>query len=374
MADKRDYYEVLGVGKNATDAELKKAFFKIAKENHPDLHPGDKECEQRLKEANEAYEVLSDKDKRAKYDQFGFAGVDPNFAASNGGGFSGGFDGFDLGDILGSVFSGFGGDTARNRNAPMRGESIRVGVSISFEEAAFGCDKRITVSRTETCDECGGNGCAQGTTPEVCPTCHGSGVVMTQKRTMFGVMQSSAECPKCGGRGKIIHQPCGKCHGSGTVRKQKTINVTIPAGIDNNQTFALRGQGHAGLNGGPAGDILVTVSVRPHEFFKREGFSILYEMPISVTQALLGADLEVPTLDGKVKYSIPEGTQSGDVFRLKGKGVPYRNGRGDQYVTIKINIPKELTNEQRELVKKLDESLGGGAGGDSKPHKFKRKK
>ncbi len=377
MADKRDYYEVLGLGKNASEADIKKAFRKLAKENHPDLHPNDKECEERFKEINEAYEVLSDSDKRSKYDQFGFAGVDPNYGAASGdgSGFGAGFGDFDLGDIFGSFFSGFGGSgSARNRNAPVRGDNIRIGLTISFEEAAFGCDKNVSVSRIETCDECGGNGCAKGTTPEVCPTCHGTGTVMTQKRTMFGVMQTSSACSKCGGTGKIIHQPCSKCHGAGAVKKQKNISVNIPAGIDHNQTISLRGQGNAGLNGGPTGDLLITISIRPHEYFQREGSSILYEMPVSVTQAILGAELEVPTLDGKVKYSIPEGTQSGTVFRLKGKGVPFLrgNGRGDQFVTVNVTIPKNLTSEQREIVRQLDESLNGSS--PSKPHRFKRKK
>ena len=376
MADKRDYYEVLGVGRDASEADIKKAFRRLAKENHPDLHPDDKECESRFKEITAAYEVLSDSEKRSRYDQFGFAGVDPNYGAgqSGGAGFGEGFGDFDLGDIFGSFFSGFGGGGGRGRNAPMRGENIRIGITVTFEEAAFGCEKNVSVSRIETCDECGGNGCAKGTTPEVCPTCKGTGTVMSQKRTMFGVMQTSTACSKCGGTGKIIHQPCPKCHGAGSVKKQKTISVNIPAGIDHNQTISLRGQGNAGVNGGPAGDLLITVSIRPHEYFKREGSSILYEMPVTVTQAILGAELEVPTLDGKVKYSIPEGTQSGTVFRLKGKGVPFLrgNGRGDQFVTINVVIPKDLTGEQRELVRKLDESFGGS--GSNRPHRFKRKK
>ena len=380
MADKRDYYEVLGVGRDASEADIKKAYRRLAKENHPDLHPDDKECEARFKEINEAYEVLSDSDKRSKYDQFGFAGVDPNYAASSGaGGFGDGFGDFDLGDIFGSFFSGFGGGGARSRNAPIRGENIRIGVTVSFEEAAFGCDKNVSVSRIETCDECGGNGCAKGTTPEVCPTCKGTGTVMSQKRTMFGVMQTSSACTQCGGTGKIIHQPCSKCHGAGAVKRQKTISVNIPAGIDHNQTISLRGQGNAGLNGGPSGDLLITISIRPHQYFKREGSSVLYEMPVTVTQAILGAELEVPTLDGKVKYSIPEGTQSGTVFRLKGKGVPFLrgSGRGDQFVTVNVVIPKGLTSQQKELVRQLDDSMngtGGENGSSTRSHRFKRKK
>ncbi len=379
MAEKRDYYEVLGVPKTATDAELKKAFYKIAKENHPDLHPGDKECEARLKEAGEAYEVLSDKDKRAKYDQFGFAGVDPSYAAQNGG-YGGGFDfsgfgGLDdlFSNIFGGGFGGFGQGRARTRNGPRPGEDIRVGISLSFEEAAFGCDKTVTVQRIETCDECGGSGCAKGATAEVCPDCHGSGVVTITQRTPFGVMQSQGECPKCRGKGKIIHQPCAKCKGAGRIRRNRTENLHIDAGISNNVTIPMSGRGNAGTNGGPSGDLLITVSIRPHDFFERDGNSVLCEIPITVTQAILGAELEVPTLDGKVKYSIPEGTQHGDTFRLRGKGIPYfrSSGRGDQFVTVNVVIPRNLTAEQRELVEKLDATLGGGA---PKPRKSKWKK
>ncbi len=378
MADKRDYYEVLGVPKTATDADLKKAFYKIAKENHPDLHPGDKECEKRMKEAGEAYEILSDKDKRAKYDQFGFAGVDPSYGAggAGGGGFDfTGFGGLDdlFSNIFGGGFGGFGGGRSRTRNGPRKGDDVRMGISLSFEEAAFGCDKTLNVSRVELCDDCHGTGCAGGSAPETCPDCHGSGVVTTTQRTPFGVMQSQGECPKCRGRGKIIHDPCPKCKGQGRVRRQKTVNVHIDAGIQNNVTIALSGQGSAGYNGGPAGDLLITVSIRPHEFFEREGTSVLCEIPITVTQAMLGAEIDVPTLDGKVKFAIPEGTQHGETFRLRGKGIPYfrSSGRGDQYVTVSVTIPKSLTSEQRELVKKLDETLGGSAG---KPRKFGRKK
>lgn len=376
MADKRDYYEVLGVPKTATDAELKKAFYKIAKENHPDLHPGDKECEERLKEAGEAYEVLSDKDKRAKYDQFGFAGVDPSYAAQNGGAYGGGFDfsGFGgLDDLLNMFgFGGFGGGRQKTRNGPRPGEDIRVGISLSFEEAAFGCDKTINVPREENCDNCGGTGCAPGTTAEVCPDCHGSGYVVTTQRTILGMSQAQ-QCPRCRGKGKIIHQPCQKCRGQGRVRRQRSVNVHIDAGVPNNYRLTLYENGDEGYNGGPAGDLSVTVSIRPHEFFERDGTSVLCEIPITVTQAMLGADIEVPTLDGKVKVAIPEGTQTGDTFRLRGKGIPYFRspGRGDQYVTVAVTIPKSLNAEQRELVRKLDETLGGGA---QKPKKFGKKK
>ena len=356
---KRDYYEVLGVSRGASEAEIKKAYRKLAKENHPDLHPGDKEAEARFKEVNEAYEVLSDADKKARYDQYGHAGVDPNFGA--GGGFDGSFDFGDLGDIFGSFFGGgFGGGRRTNPNAPQRGESIRLSLAISFEEAAFGCEKSVTVERMETCETCHGNGCAPGSTPEVCPECHGTGTVQVRRQTPMGVFATSSPCTRCGGKGKIIHQPCKDCHGTGAVRKRKTIQASIPAGIDNGQTISIRGQGNAGKNGGPAGDLLITITVRPHELFRREGTSVLCEAPITFAQAVLGAELEIPTIDGKVKYELPEGTQSGTTFRLKGKGIPALNGRGrgDQYVTVYIETPRNLNKEQKEALKKFAESMG----------------
>jgi len=358
---KRDYYEVLGLAKSASDAEIKKAFRKLAKENHPDLHPGDTAAETRFKEVNEAYEVLSDPDKKAKYDQFGHAGVDPNFGG--GGGYGDGFGGmdFDLGDIFNSFFGGgFGGETSRGRNTPRKGADIRVSTAISFEEAAFGCEKEVSVSVVASCDACTGTGAAEGTTPEVCENCRGTGSVKVQQRTAFGVMSSVTACNRCGGTGKIIHQPCAKCKGKGKVRKQKKVGVKIPAGIDDGQTISIRGRGDAGTNGGPAGDLLVTVSVRSHAVFERKGSAVLVQLHISVIQAILGAEVEVPTLDGKVKYTIPEGTQSGTTFRLKGKGIPYlnANGRGDEYCTVIVDIPKSLNAEQKELLMKFGESLG----------------
>ena len=359
---KRDYYEVLGVSRGASEDEIKKAYKKMARKYHPDLNPGDKTAEEKFKEVNEAYEVLSDADKKARYDQYGHAGVDPNFGA---GGFGGGFDGnFDLGalgDIFGSFFGGgSGGGRRTNPNAPQRGESIRMSIAISFEEAAFGCEKAVTVERYETCDTCHGNGCAPGTSPEVCPDCHGTGTVQVRRQTPMGVFATSSPCPKCGGKGRIIHQPCKDCRGSGMVRKKKTIQASIPAGIDNGQTISIRGQGNAGKNGGPAGDLLITITVRPHELFRREGTSVLCEAPITFTQAVLGAELEIPTIDGKVKYTLPEGTQSGTTFRLKGKGIPSINGRGrgDQYVTVYIETPKNLNKEQKEALKKFAETMG----------------
>ena len=363
MAEKRDYYEVLGIQKGASEEEIKKAYKKLARKYHPDMNPGDKEAEEKFKEVNEANEVLSDPEKKARYDQFGFAGVDPNYGAGAGGagGFGGGFDFGDLGDIFGSFFGGgFGGGRQRNPNAPQRGESIRASVSVSFTEAAFGCEKSVTLERSETCGTCKGNGCTPGTTPEICPDCHGTGTVQVRRQTPMGVFASNGPCRKCGGTGRLIHQPCPDCRGSGAVRKRKTIKVNIPAGIDHGQTISLRGQGNAGKNGGPAGDLLITVMVQPHELFRRDGVDVFCEAPITFSQAVLGAELEIPTIDGKVKYSIPEGTQTGTVFRLKGKGIPVLNGRGrgDQYVTVTIETPRNLNKEQKEALRKFSETVG----------------
>lgn len=362
MAEKRDYYEVLGIQKGASEDEIKKAYKKLARKYHPDMNPGDKEAEEKFKEVNEANEVLSDPEKKARYDQFGFAGVDPNYGAGAGGGaYGGGFDFGDLGDIFGSFFGGgFGGGQRRNPNAPQRGESIRASVSVSFTEAAFGCEKSVTLERSEQCPTCKGNGCAPGTTPEICPDCHGTGTVQTRRQTPMGVFASNGPCRKCGGTGRLIHQPCPDCRGTGAVRKRKTIKVNIPAGIDHGQTISLRGQGNAGRNGGPAGDLLITVMVQPHELFRRDGVDVFCEAPITFAQAVLGAELEIPTIDGKVKYSIPEGTQTGTVFRLKGRGIPVLNGRGrgDQYVTVTIETPRNLNKEQREALRRFSETLG----------------
>ena len=365
MAEKRDYYEVLGIQKGASEDEIKKAYKKLARKYHPDMNPGDKEAEEKFKEVNEANEVLSDPEKKARYDQFGFAGVDPNYGAGQGGagGFGGGFGGVDLGDLFGDIFGGgfgFGSSSRANPKAPQRGESIRASVSISFTEAAFGCEKSVTIERSEQCPTCKGSGCAPGTTPEICPDCHGSGTVQTRRQTPMGVFASNGPCRKCGGTGRLIHQPCSDCRGSGAVRKRRTIKVNIPAGIDHGQTISLRGQGGAGKNGGPAGDLLITVMVQPHEIFRRDGVDVFCEAPITFTQAVLGAELEIPTIDGKVKYSIPEGTQTGTVFRLKGKGVPVLNGRGrgDQYVTVVIETPRSLNKEQKEALRRFSETLG----------------
>ncbi len=362
MAEKRDYYEVLGLKKGASEDELKKAYRKLAKSCHPDLHPNDKECEAKFKELGEAYEVLSDSEKRSKYDQFGHAAFDQSYGGG-GGGFGGGFGGFS--DIFGDIFGGGGfgdifGGGQTSRNGPRRGENIRVMVGITFEEAAFGCTKEVEVNRIEKCDSCSGSGAQSGSAVETCGNCGGSGTVRQQQRTPLGVFQTTGACPKCSGKGKIIKDPCKTCQGSGNMRKRKKISVNIPAGIDDEQTVSVRSQGNAGLNGGPAGDLLITVSMMAHELFVREGTSVIYELPISFVQATLGDEIEVPTLDGKVKYSIPEGTKTGTTFRLRGKGIPYLrgNGRGDQFVTVHIETPQNLSREQKDMLRDFAKSLG----------------
>lgn len=363
MADKRDYYEVLGVSKSATDDELKKAFRKLAKQYHPDLHPDDKECEARFKEVNEAYEVLSDKDKRAKYDQFGFAGVDPNYGAGQAGaGGFGGFGGFDdLGDIFESFFGGFGGGGRRgaNPNAPKRGGDIRTNIIIDFMEACKGKSTTVTINRMEKCSECNGTGAEAGSAPKVCPDCHGTGSVTVTQRTPFGAMQSSQVCSRCKGNGKIVDKPCKKCGGNGRVRNSVKRDIDIPAGIDDGQTMRVAGAGDSGINGGPAGDLNISVTVRPDPMFERDGFDVWTEVPITFAQATLGDDVTVPTIDGKVKYTVPAGTQSGTVFRLKGKGIKkiHRADRGDHYVKVSVEIPKNLNRDQEKLLREFDKSM-----------------
>ena len=361
---KRDYYEVLGVAKTATDDELKKAYRKLAKQYHPDMNPGNKEAEAKFKEVNEAYEVLSDKDKRAKYDQFGHAGVDPNFGAG-GGGFGGGFDmgDIDLGDLFGSFFGGgFGGGQQRqaNPNAPKRGASLRAAVTVTFQEAMRGCEKEINLTRMENCETCRGTGCASGTTAEICPDCHGSGQVRIQRGAGGFAFSSTATCSRCRGTGKIIHQPCPDCHGDGQVRRTRKIRVKIPAGIDDGQTISMRGEGNQGQNGGPAGDLLINVAVMSDPRFQRDGYDLYLEQPVSFTQAALGAELQIDTIDGKVKWNLPAGTQPGTTFRLRGKGVPEirGRGRGDQYVTVRVNVPANLTEEQREALRAFAAAMG----------------
>ncbi len=361
---KRDYYEVLGVAKGASDDEIKKAYRKLAKKYHPDMNPGDKAAEAKFKEVNEAYEVLSDADKRAKYDQFGFAGVDPNFGAGAGG-FGGGFSGDfgDLGDIFGDLFgSAFGGGSRRQqRTGPAKGQNIRTKVKLTFEEAAFGCTKEVTINRAEKCGVCNGSGCEPGTAPEICPDCNGTGTIRKVQRTMLGNMATTQPCSRCGGTGRIIHSPCKNCRGTGSERRQRTIKVNIPGGIDDGQATALHGEGHAGKNGGPAGDLIVEVEILHHEIFQRDGDNVFCEIPVSFAQAALGCDLMVPTIDGKVKYPLPAGTQSGTRFRLRGKGIPnvYSKDRGDQYVTVRVEVPRNLNAEQKEALRAFDAAMEG---------------
>ena len=360
MADKRDYYEVLGVSKQSSDDEIKKAYRKLAKQYHPDLHPGDKEAEAKFKEANEAYEVLSDKDKKARYDQFGFAGVDPNFGGGAGGNpwgsAGGGFD-FDMDGIF-DTFFGRGGRRA-NSNAPRKGSDCEAQVTISFEEAAKGCKKTISYHPIENCPDCGGTGAEKGTQPKVCPDCGGSGRISINQRTPFGVMQTQRSCDKCGGSGRIIEHKCKNCDGHGRIRHQVNTEADIPAGVDNDNVIRISGKGNAGINGGPAGDVLVYVNVRPHPIFERRGNDVYIDMPLTFTQAALGCDVEVPTLDGKVSYHVHEGTQPGDTFKLKGRGIPSVQGwgKGDEFVRVTVEVPRNLSAKQKDILRQFDEGM-----------------
>lgn len=373
MADERDYYEVLGVQKGASDDEIKKSFKKMARKYHPDLHPDDKECEEKFKELNKAYEVLSDPEKRQRYDQFGHAGVDPNYGGGGfTGGFGGGFDFDDIGDIFGSFFGGGMRSSRRSSaNSPRRGQDITTNINISFMEACEGKKYDIKINRMEKCPDCNGTGGANGSKPTSCPDCHGTGTVKVSQRTPIGMISSTKTCPKCSGKGTINSNPCKKCGGTARVRTEKTINVDIPAGIDDGQILRVSGQGDSGLNGGPSGDLNVMISVRPHPLFVRNGSDIHCEIPITYAQAVLGDEITVPTIDGKVKYNISEGTQTGTVFRLKGKGVKKlrRTDRGDQYVKVNIEVPKNLSDEQKELLKKFAASMDDS----SEKHYQKRK-
>lgn len=365
MAEKRDYYEVLGISRNASEDEIKKAYRSMAKKYHPDLNPGDKTAEEKFKEVNEAYEVLSDATKKARYDQFGHAGVDPSYGGGGyAGGTTGGFGGFgDMSDIFEGIFGGFGGfgGTSRrsNQNAPRRGRDIQKNITIDFMEACKGCTKDVKIERMETCDECSGKGTANGQSPEVCPECHGTGSVNVTQRTPFGMISSAKTCTRCGGKGKVINNPCAKCHGEGRTRITKTVTVNIPAGIDNGQTLQSGGEGDRGANGGPSGDLLLNVTIRPDLIFERDGFDIHCEIPITYTQATLGDEITVPTIDGKVKYNISEGTQTGTIFRLKGKGVQklHRSDRGDQYVHVYVEVPKNLNKKQKDALKEFENTL-----------------
>ena len=363
MSTKRDYYDVLGVDKSADATAIKKAYRKLAMKYHPDKNPGDKEAEEKFKEINEAYEVLSDETKRRNYDQFGHEGVNGQ-GFGGAGGFGGqGFGGFDdiFGDIFGDMFGGgFSGGSRQRRRGPERGADIKQRVNISFEEAAFGKKVQVKIHRSEECDQCHGSGAKPGTSKKTCPTCHGSGQVQSVQRTPFGNIASTRTCSTCNGEGEVIDSPCSKCHGKGSIRKTKTIEVDIPAGIDNGQMIKLGGQGELGTRGGPRGDLYIEVNVQSHPLFTRDGYDVYLEMPITFAQATLGDKIQVPTLDGKVEYEVPEGTQTGTVFRLKGKGIPKlkSNVRGDQYVKVTVEIPKKLNEKQKELVREFAKECG----------------
>ena len=360
--NKRDYYEVLGVEKGASAEEIKKAYRKSAMKYHPDRNPGDKEAEEKFKELGEAYEVLSDDDKRARYDQFGFAGVDPNYGAGQGNPYGGGFGGFgdfgDLGDIFGSFFGG-GGSRRQSANAPRRGENVGVRLELTFEEAAFGCEKDVNVTRIENCAACNGTGSADGVV-ETCATCRGSGQVRTVQNFMGMQMQSTSVCPQCNGQGKVIKTPCTTCRGKGKVRRTQKIRVKVPAGVDMGQSVRVRNEGCVGVNGGPNGDVLAEVYIKRHPIFQRKGMDVFCEVPISFTQAALGGEIQVPTLDGKVSFDIPEGTQTGKEFSMADRGIPDVGNpkrRGRHRFTVVVETPTKLTKEQRELLQQLDATL-----------------
>ena len=358
MADKQDYYETLGINKGASQDEIKKAYRQMAKKYHPDMNPGNQEAEKKFKEVNEAYAVLSDEEKKAKYDQFGHAAFEQGGAGSYGAGGFGDF-GFDMGDIFSSIFGG-GSQRANRANAPQDGDDILVRVSISFEEAVFGCKEDITFPKIQKCSECSGTGAQKGTTPDKCTKCNGRGTITVQQRTIFGMTQSTRACPDCGGTGKIIKKPCQNCKGKGRERINKKLSVSIPAGIDDGQRVILRGQGHEGKNGGYPGDLIIQVTVRPHAVFERDGFDMYCDVPITFYEAALGAKIKIPTLEGDVEIDIPEGTQTGTVFTVKGKGIQMVNskGKGNLYVKVVVETPKGLNGEQKKLMQKFAESCG----------------
>lgn len=360
MADnKKDYYEILGVDKNVSEEDLKRAYRKLAKQYHPDMNPGNAEAELKFKEVNEAYEVLSDAEKREKYDRYGHAAFDPSMGGGAGfSGFGGFGGGFDFGDIFSSIF---GGGSTRGRSSAIDGDDINVRVSISFEEAVFGCKKEISFARIEGCSECGSTGAAKGTKPETCSTCKGSGSVRVQQNVGFGFMETQRACTDCRGTGKIVKTPCKNCNGKGFVRINKKMDVSIPAGIDSEQRIILRGQGSAGRNGGANGDLCISVRVQPHNIFEREGDNLYCEVPISFAEAALGAEIDIPIIGGKTeKFTIPEGTQSDTSFTIKGKGVANVNTKrkGDLIITVVVETPKNLTSKQKDLLASFAESLG----------------
>ncbi|UZW12648.1 molecular chaperone DnaJ [Clostridium pasteurianum] len=370
---KKDFYEVLGLQKGASEDEIKKAFRKLAIKYHPDKNKGNKEAEEKFKEINEAYQVLSDPQKRAQYDQFGTADFNGAGAGGYGGFDGGGFDFSDLGDIFGSFFGGgFSQGGGRRPNAPQRGNDMEYSINLTFEEAVFGVDKEISITRSETCDTCHGSGAKPGTSPKTCDKCHGSGHIRVQRNTPLGSFVSETTCDKCGGKGTIISDPCHTCHGSGVQRKKRKITVKIPAGVDTGNVIPLRGHGEHGKNGGPAGDLYINIRVMPHKTFKRQNFDIFIDSHISFVEATLGIELKVPTIDGDVKYAVPAGTQPGTRFRLKGKGVPRVNGsgRGDQYVRVIVDIPKGLNEKQKEALEMFEEASGGKSETSGKKSSF----
>ena len=364
MADKRDYYEVLGVNKSATEAEIKRAYRKKKKKYHPDMNPGDKEAEAKFKEATEAYEVLSDEKKRAQYDQFGHAAFDQNGGFGGGTGGFGGFDfnSADMGDIFGDLFGGmFGGGSRAKRNGPTQGAHLRAGVRITFEEAVFGCEKELEITLKDECGTCHGTGAKPGTSPETCPKCGGRGQIVYTQQSMFGTVQNVQTCPECGGSGKVIRQKCTKCGGTGYESKRKKIQVTVPAGIDNGQSIRIRGKGEPGKNGGPRGDLLVTVTVSRHPKFQRREYDLFSTEPITFAQAALGATLQIQTIDGPYEHKIKPGTQTDTKVCLKGKGVPSirnKNVRGDHYVTLVVQVPESMNEKQKQALRAYQEAMG----------------
>ncbi len=362
MAEKRDYYEVLGVSKTASDSEIKSAYRKLAKKYHPDMNPGDKEAEAKFKEASEAYAILSDADKRRQYDQFGHAAFDGG-AGGGAGGFD--FNGFDMGDIFGDIFGDFFGGGGRSRganNGPMKGQNVRVSVHLTFEEACFGTEKEIELNIKEDCAKCHGTGAKPGTQPETCSKCGGKGQVVFTQQSLFGVVRNVQACPDCHGTGKIIKDRCPDCGGSGYISRRKKISVSIPAGIDNGQSIRIRDKGEPGINGGPRGDLLVQVIVGRHPIFQRQDYDIYSTAPITFAQAALGAEVRIKTIDGDVMYTVKPGTQTDTRVRLRGKGVPTTRNkqvRGDHYVTLVVQVPTKMNAEQKELLKAFDQAMDG---------------
>ncbi|NLJ40726.1 MAG: molecular chaperone DnaJ [Clostridiales bacterium] len=361
---KRDYYEVLGVNKDATEGDIKSAFRKLARKYHPDVNKDDPQAEEKFKELNEAYSVLSDPKTRSEYDQFGHAGAaGQGFGGFDFGGFDFGGFGGGFGDIFDTIFGseGFGGRRGSGRQGPLRGSDMRYNLTISFEEAAFGTTKEIEIARHEVCDECGGSGALKGTQPETCSKCSGAGEISYSQNTAFGRFVNVRACDRCGGEGTTISKPCTKCNGRKKIRKIKKISLNIPAGIDNGQAITLRGEGEAGERGGPSGDLYVYVTVKPHALFVREGYDIHCEVPITFVQAALGDNIEVPTLGGRVKYKIPEGTQTGTVFRLKNQGVQRlrSSSRGDLFIKVNIDVPKRLREKQKQLLRQFEDETKG---------------